>query len=118
MLYVDDIMIIARNKTHIQKLKDQLKEEFDMEFLEEVKILGMEISRDRSTGKLWLSQENYVLKMLERFNIAEARPGHYSFSRLLQIILQSVSKLKKRGWYVSSTISECGEITDVCYDLH
>jgi len=38
------------------------------------KILGMESSRDKSTCKLWLSQENYVLKMLERFNIAEARP--------------------------------------------
>jgi len=38
------------------------------------KILGMEISRDTSTSKLWLSQENYVFKMLKRFNIAEARP--------------------------------------------
>jgi len=29
------------------------------------KILGMEITRDRSTCKLWLSQENYDLKVLE-----------------------------------------------------
>jgi len=43
--------------------------------LEEAKkILGMEISRDRSACKLWLSQENYVLEMLEKFNMAEARP--------------------------------------------
>ena len=38
------------------------------------KILGMKISRDRSTGRLWLSQENYVLKMLKIFNMTEARP--------------------------------------------
>jgi len=37
------------------------------------KILGIEISRDRSTCSLWLSQGNYVLKMLEKFNIAEVK---------------------------------------------
>jgi len=38
------------------KLKAQLKKVFDMKFLGEAKkISGMEISRDRSIGKLWLS---------------------------------------------------------------
>jgi len=50
------------------------------------KILSMEITRDRGSGKLWLSQENYVLKVLERFNMVEARPvtthlaGHFKLS--------------------------------------
>jgi len=45
LLYVDDILIAVRNKTHIQKLKSQLKKEFDMKDLREAKkILGMEIS--------------------------------------------------------------------------
>jgi len=30
LLYVDDMLIAARNKTHVQKLKAQLKKEFDM----------------------------------------------------------------------------------------
>jgi len=83
LLYVDDMLIAARNKTHIQKLKAQLKEEFDMKDLKEIKILGMKINRDKSTDKLWLSQKNYVLKMLQIFNIVEARPdttpltGHF-----------------------------------------
>ena len=38
------------------------------------KILGMKISRDRGSGRLWLFQENYILKVLERFNMAEVRP--------------------------------------------
>jgi len=55
LLYVDDILIAMRNKTHVQKLKAQLKKEFDMKDLKEAKkILGMEIIRDRSTGRLWL----------------------------------------------------------------
>ena len=65
----------ARNKTHIQKFKAQLKKEFDMKDLREAKkILGMEITRDRGSGRLWLYQENYALKALERFNMAEVRP--------------------------------------------
>ena len=50
------------------------------------KILGMEITRDRGSGRISLSQENYVLKMLERFNMAEVRPvttslaGHFKLS--------------------------------------
>jgi len=68
------MLIAARNKSHVQKLKAQLKKKFDMKDLREAKqILGMEIIRDRSTGRPWLSQENYVFKVLERFNMAEAR---------------------------------------------
>ena len=48
--------IAARNKTYVQKLKAQLKKEFDMKNLEEAnKILGMKITRDRDSGRLWLS---------------------------------------------------------------
>ena len=37
-------------------------------------ILGMKITRDRDSGRLWLSEKNYVLKLLERFNMAKVRP--------------------------------------------
>ena len=58
------MLIAARNKTHIQKLKAQLKKEFDMKDLrEDKKILGMEITRDRDSGRLWLSQA-YSYRML------------------------------------------------------
>jgi len=81
------MLIAARNKTHVQKLKAQLKKKFDIKELGEAKkILGMEITRDRGSCRLWLSQENYVLKVLERINMAEARPvttplaGHFKLS--------------------------------------
>ena len=87
LLYVDDMLIAARSKAQVQKVKAQLKREFDMKDLGEArKILGMEITRDRSADALWLSQENYVLKVLERFNMTEARPvttplaGHFRLS--------------------------------------
>ena len=53
LLYVDEMLITARNKTHVQKLIAQLKKKFDMKDLGEAKkILGMEINRDRGSGRL------------------------------------------------------------------
>jgi len=53
LLYVDDMLIAVRNKIYIQNLKAQLKKEFDMKDLGETKkILSIEISQDRSIGKL------------------------------------------------------------------
>src|SRR3954462_11501850 len=87
LLYVDDMLIAARSKAQVQKVKAQLKREFDMKDLGEArKILGMEITRDRSADALWLSQKNHILKVLERFNMTEARPvttllaGHFRLS--------------------------------------
>ena len=37
-------------------------------------ILGMEIGRDRSDIKLWLSQSKYVKSVLDRFSMADCRP--------------------------------------------
>ena len=36
-------------------------------------MLGMKISRDMKNRKLWLSQESYIEKVLERFNMSKAK---------------------------------------------
>ena len=68
------MLIAARKKTHVQKLKAQLKNEFDMKDLGEAKKIFGWRSLEIDSRRLWLSQENYVLKVLERFNMAKARP--------------------------------------------
>ncbi|KAH9288910.1 hypothetical protein KI387_033027, partial [Taxus chinensis] len=37
-------------------------------------ILGMRISQDRKEWKMTLSQEEYIKKVLERFNMQDAKP--------------------------------------------
>jgi len=70
LLYVDDMLIAARDKYLVNKLKAQLSSEFDMKDLGPAKkILGIEINRDRQAGKLFLSQKKYVLKMLGKFGM-------------------------------------------------
>jgi hypothetical protein len=38
------------------------------------KILGMEITRDRKVGLLFFSQHAYIEKVLQRFNMHDAKP--------------------------------------------
>ncbi|WVZ64163.1 hypothetical protein U9M48_013726, partial [Paspalum notatum var. saurae] len=57
LLYVDDMLIAAKEKSEMAKLKARLKKEFEMNDLcAAKKILGMEIIRDRKSGLLYLSQ--------------------------------------------------------------
>ena len=69
------MLIVGQDRTQISKLKEELAESFEMKDLGPAKqILGMEITRDRKNRRLWLSQERYVERILERFNMKEAKP--------------------------------------------
>ena len=53
LLYVDDMLIASKYKLEIERLKNPLKAEFEMKDLDNAKrILGMDITRDRSAGTL------------------------------------------------------------------
>jgi hypothetical protein len=74
LLYVDDMLIAAKNMLEIKRLKSLLSDEFEMKDLGAAKkILGMEIQRDRKAGKLYLSQKKYIEKVLERFGMQNSK---------------------------------------------
>ncbi|GJR40730.1 retrovirus-related pol polyprotein from transposon TNT 1-94 [Tanacetum coccineum] len=61
LLYVDDMLIAAKNIAVINDLKALLKSEFEMEDLGAAKkIMGMEIWCDKKARRLWVSQENTI----------------------------------------------------------
>ena len=69
-MYVDDMIIVSKSMDEINRLKDQMARTFDMKDLGATKqILGIEIHRDKKIGKLSFSQEKYVEKILERFEM-------------------------------------------------
>ncbi|KAG8489007.1 hypothetical protein CXB51_016978 [Gossypium anomalum] len=75
LLYVNDMLIAAKDKGEIRKVKAQLSEEFEMKDLGPAKkILGMEILRDKKASKLYLSQKGYIEKVFCRFNMQSAKP--------------------------------------------
>ena len=59
------MLIASKDKQEISKLKRSLRGEFDMKDMGVTrKILGIEIIRDRGKRKLFLSQQNYLEKVL------------------------------------------------------
>ncbi|KAH9699247.1 hypothetical protein KPL71_024272 [Citrus sinensis] len=70
LLYVDDMLIASKNRDEIERVKKQLASEFEMKDLGDAqRILGMEIRRDKKNGSVWLTQESYLKKVLERFGM-------------------------------------------------
>ncbi|KAH9722770.1 Integrase catalytic domain-containing protein [Citrus sinensis] len=75
VLYVDDILIASKSMKLIDLLKQQLKDKFDMKDLGPAKkILGVKMIRNRTARTLFLSQEKYVNKVLEKFGILNCKP--------------------------------------------
>ena len=86
LIYVDDMLVSAKDMKVISDLKLKLSEKFEMKDLGAAKkILGMEIIRDRERGTLQLSQEDYLEKVLEVYNMEQAKHvvtplgGHLKF---------------------------------------
>ncbi|GJT71001.1 putative RNA-directed DNA polymerase [Tanacetum coccineum] len=74
LLYVDDMLIVGKNIGRIAQLKADLSKSFAMKDLGLAKqILGIQIFRDRGAKKLHISQEQYIKKVLRRFNINKAK---------------------------------------------
>ena len=69
-LYVDDIMLAGNDKSLIESTKEWLSSTFDMKDMGEAShILGMCIHQDRLKKMLYLSQEEYIDKVLQCFNM-------------------------------------------------
>jgi len=89
LLYVNDMLIVGKNKMKIDALKKALSKSFTMKDLSLVKkILGMKITRYRSRRMLWISQKDYIEKVLEGFNMHNVKPvhapllGHFKLSKI------------------------------------
>lgn len=75
LLYVDDMLVAGPYMDYIRRLKHQLSKEFDMKDLGPAKkILGMQITRDKHNQILQLSQSEYIRRVLQRFNMGDAKP--------------------------------------------
>ncbi|KAK2999025.1 hypothetical protein RJ639_024468 [Escallonia herrerae] len=71
----DDMLVAGSSMGRINELKKKLASTFSMKDLGEAKqLLGMKITRDRKQKKLWLSQEEYIDKLLEDPPLEQALP--------------------------------------------
>ncbi|RDX88856.1 hypothetical protein CR513_29489, partial [Mucuna pruriens] len=70
VLYVEDILLVCNYMNFLLETKQMLTNLFCMKDLGDTSfILGIEFHRDRSRSILHLSQNNYIERVLNRFNI-------------------------------------------------
>lgn len=88
LLYVDDMLIVRHDRSKIGKLKENLRESFALKDLGFAKqILGIYIQCDWQAKKLWVSLKKCIEKVIQRFNVKDAKP--------VGVPLRSHFKLKK-----------------------
>ena len=72
--YVGDLLIASSDFKLLEKEKTTFAIKFDMHGLGEANfVLGMKISRDRTTGRLWINQERYILDLHEKSGMKDCR---------------------------------------------
>ena len=68
------MLIVGKNVSRIDMLKEQLGKSFSMKDMGAAKqILGIRIICERKGKTLWLSQEHYIKRVLQRFHMEKAK---------------------------------------------
>lgn len=75
LVYVDDILLASKSRSAIDKVKAALMDTFDIHDLGDAKqFLGMEITRDRETGMLKLTQHRATVELLAKQGLTDCNP--------------------------------------------
>lgn len=73
-IYVDDFLIFTNDTHEKEKLKSELSKIFRIKDLGEIKrCLGLNIERDELSSTIRLNQKHYILNILSKFNMLEAK---------------------------------------------
>ena len=76
LVYVDDLLMVSPSLVLLNSIKCVLTDNFKVKDLgEAVYYLGMNISRNRRTGEMWLSHTKYASQVVNRFGLADANPA-------------------------------------------
>ena len=76
ILYMDDILLAANDKGLQHEVEQFISENFDMKDMGEASyVIGITIHRERHKDVLGLSQEIYINKVLERFQMKDCSPS-------------------------------------------
>ncbi|GKV32746.1 hypothetical protein SLEP1_g41331 [Rubroshorea leprosula] len=103
LLYVDDMLIVGHDTKKIAALKTDLSKSFSMKDLGPAKqILGMKIFQDRKNKKLWLSQEKYIEKVLNKFNMSKAKPAGTPLASHFKLSTEQCPASKEEAEYMKN----------------
>jgi Reverse transcriptase (RNA-dependent DNA polymerase) len=91
-VYVDNILIIGKNRAVIDLFKKSLSTHFKIKNLgEAVDYLGIKIKQNVSNGTITLSQEAYVKNIIRKFELKNLKPVYMPVSPGLSVDLFNTS---------------------------
>lgn len=77
--YVDDLGVLYRHglEEDFLRFDQDLKETYQVKDLGEINwfLFGIRVTRDRDQGKLWLSQDSYITKIVAKCGLADITKG-------------------------------------------
>jgi hypothetical protein len=77
-VWVDEITAASKSKEPLDWVVTELSKHFKLRDLGETSyLLGVEITRNRSTKTIQLSQEQYIAQMLSKYGMATCAPVSY-----------------------------------------
>ena len=89
LLYVDDIIIAAKNENDINEITKKLMEKFKMKDKGKVKnFLGLEIDYDEHKHIMTISQKKYIDKLLKRFGFDQCYKSDIPMETKLELSRQ------------------------------
>jgi hypothetical protein len=67
-LYVDDLLILGRSLGAVSAFKEQFGKMYKINDIGEIRtFLGLEVTRDRASRTLTISQKSYALKLVNEY---------------------------------------------------
>ena len=74
-VYVNDLTVVSNSKAAIKTFISSLKQHLKLRELGPVEyLLGVKVSRDRTTRTLRLSQKQYIIDLLARYDFSDCSP--------------------------------------------
>ena len=100
LVYVDDILIAAKDMAAIINVKERLTSVFDVRDLGEAKyFLGISLDRDRTEHTLKMSQRRLAAELVEKYGLKEAKTKTVPMSPSVRIIQAEEDKLLDKEVY-------------------
>jgi hypothetical protein len=111
-VYIDDIMMIRRQRLIIQEFKSQLSQKFHIKDLgEATDYLGIEIERDRTAGTLKIHQTKYCRSLLRKYSINEYNPSRIPIHDSTKLTVNDQDKGILDGEDIHRYQSKIGSLT-------
>jgi hypothetical protein len=125
-VYVNNILIIGKNRTVINLFKKSLNAHFKIKNLgEAVNYLGIEIKQNASDGTITLSQKAYIKSIIRKFELENSKPVYMPVSPGLSVdlfntnipLLSAPMQTKYRSRISSLTYAMQGTRPDIAYSV-